>query len=306
MELRHLRYFVAVAEEQNVTRAARRLHVSQPPLSRQIHDLEREIGVKLFDRSAKAIRLTEAGRVFLLEARRVLQQADEAVDLVKAVALGRQGKVRVGYAASPTVEILRRALRSFVQTHPKVSVDLREMTSQAMLRGLRDRTLDIALTVSISPQDFEGLVLEELGTYPVRVAVHRKHRFARRREVRLRELVREPMVTFTRDEHPEAYAGLLKILAPYTSSPKIVEECDGFTSLIAAVEAGRGVALVFQTFAVVAGRRLALRPLKPAPPPLPIAVAYRKDGISGPAAAFLDAVRAAKSRRPSAPALTVS
>src|SRR6185369_11615858 len=93
MELRHLRYFVAVAEEQNVTRAAARLHVSQPPLSRQIRDLEDELGVALFEHSAKAVRLTEAGRVFLTEARAVVQRADEAVQTVRAVASGQRGEI---------------------------------------------------------------------------------------------------------------------------------------------------------------------------------------------------------------------
>src|SRR5215475_8386666 len=106
MELRHLRYFVAVAEEQNVTRAAARLRVSQPPLSRQIRDLEEELGVTLFARSAKSVRLTEEGRLFLGEARAVLQRADEAVRTVRAMAGGTAGELLLGYAPSPTVEIL--------------------------------------------------------------------------------------------------------------------------------------------------------------------------------------------------------
>src|ERR1700748_3072488 len=110
MELRHLRYFVAVAEEENVTRAAARLHVSQPALSRQIHDLEDEMKLPLLERSAKSVRLTEAGRVFLQEARAVLQRADEAVKKARSVAGGMQGEIRVGYAPSLTVEILPRAL----------------------------------------------------------------------------------------------------------------------------------------------------------------------------------------------------
>src|SRR5881296_1286221 len=111
MELRHLRYFVAVAEEQNVTRAARRLHVSQPPSSRQIRDLEDELGVALFDHGAKAVWLTEAGRVFLTEARAALQRVDDAVHMAKAVASGQRGEIHVGYAPSLAVELLPEALR---------------------------------------------------------------------------------------------------------------------------------------------------------------------------------------------------
>src|SRR5664279_412032 len=111
MELRHLRYFVIVAEEQNVTRAAERLHVSQPPLSRQIRDLEQELGVDLFRRTAKSLTLTEAGKIFLVEARAVLLRAEKAVLTVRAVAANERGQLRVGYAPSLTVEILPQALR---------------------------------------------------------------------------------------------------------------------------------------------------------------------------------------------------
>jgi DNA-binding transcriptional LysR family regulator len=294
MELRHLRYFVAVAEEENVTQAAARLHVSQPPLSRQIRDLERELGVTLFDRSANGLRLTEAGETFLAEARGVLQRADEAVDLVKAVALGKRGRVRVAHAAA-MVEILRRALRSFSRTHPHVSVDLRELTAQGMLRGLRDRTLDVALTVALSPRDFEGLAVESLGAYPFCIAMSSKHRFARLREVPLGDFAREPIVGCSRIEFPEAHAFVLKILAPYTRSPNFVGEYDTFASIMAAVEAGRGVALVAQIKSLIAGKRLVLRPLKPAPPRMPVAMAYRTDGVS--AAAFLAAARSARPKQ---------
>src|SRR5258706_3205491 len=259
MELRHLRYFVAVAEEESVTRAAARLHVSQPPLSRQIRDLERELGMNLFDRSASGVRLTEAGETFLVDARGVLARAEEAVERVKAVALGKRGRVRVGHA-SGTIDIFGRVLRSFSRTHPHVSVDLREMTSQAILRGLRDSRLDVALVVPISPRDFEGLTVENFGAYPSGVAMSRKHRFARLREVPLSDLAHEPIVERSRIEYPEAHAGLLKTLAPYTRSPNVVEEYDSFASLLAAVEAGRGVTFLIQVKSLIAGKRLVLRP----------------------------------------------
>src|SRR5271167_2639368 len=111
MELRHLRYFVAVAEAENVTRAATKLHVSQPALSRQIHDLEEEIGFPLFERSAKSVRLTDAGRLFLNEARAVIERAELAVKNARAVAGGIRGEIHVGYAPSLTVQILPLTLR---------------------------------------------------------------------------------------------------------------------------------------------------------------------------------------------------
>src|SRR5579863_6133402 len=109
MELRHLRYFIAVAEQENVSRAALKLHVSQPGISRQIHDLEEELGFSLFERSAKALKLTVAGRKFLEEARAVLQRVDQAVKNARAVAMGADAEIHVGYAPSRTIQILPRA-----------------------------------------------------------------------------------------------------------------------------------------------------------------------------------------------------
>src|SRR5215207_2956046 len=157
MELRHLRYFVAVAEEQNVTRAAAKLHVSQPPLSRQIRDLENELGVALFEHGAKAVRLTEAGRVFLTEARAVLQRAAEAVQTVKAVASGQRGEIQVGYAPSLTVEILPRALRQFQEANPGIRVQLHDLSTREMLRGLSDGKLHVALIIETPPKVMRGL-----------------------------------------------------------------------------------------------------------------------------------------------------
>src|SRR6201996_7492022 len=147
MELRHLRYFVAVAEEENVTRAASRLHVSQPALSRQIHDLEDEIGFLLLERSAKSVRLTDAGRTFLVEARKVLQAADDAVKAARAKAGGAQGELQVGYAPSLTVEILPRALRAFQAEFPGVRVRLHDLSTEEMIGGLNKGKLQLALQV---------------------------------------------------------------------------------------------------------------------------------------------------------------
>jgi DNA-binding transcriptional LysR family regulator len=299
MELRHLRYFVAVAEEKSFTRAAARLHVSQPPLSRQIRDLEREIGVNLFDRNTNGVRLTEAGETFFVDARSLLASTEDAIQRAKAVVFGQQEKIRIGHA-SGTIDIFGRALQSFSRSHPRVGVSLREMTDQGILRGLRDRTLDVALIVPISPRDFEGFVVESFGAYPLGVVMSRAHQFARLREVPLGAIANEPIIGRCRVEYPEAHAGLLELLAPYTRSPGVVEEYDTFSSLLAAVEAGRGVSLLVQHKALIAGKQLTLRPIKPALPPIPLAVAYRPDGASAATTAFVAAAKAVRPKRAAA------
>src|SRR5687768_10104497 len=145
MELRHLRYFIGVAEEENVSRAALKLHVSQPALSRQIRDLEDELGFSLLERSAKSVRLTEAGRSFLTEARAVLRRAEEAVGAARSIASG--GELHVGYAPSLTARILPQTLRAFQAELPKVRVRLHDFSTEEMLAGLREGKLQLAFVV---------------------------------------------------------------------------------------------------------------------------------------------------------------
>ena len=148
MELRHLRYFVGVAEMENVSRAALKLHVSQPALSAQIRDLEDEIGFLLLERTAKSVRLTKAGRAFLDEARAVLQRADEAVKKARAVAGAEPAELDVGYSPTPVAEILPKTLRAFQHAMPKIHVRLQDRTNQAILDGVRDGRLQLGLIVS--------------------------------------------------------------------------------------------------------------------------------------------------------------
>ncbi len=294
MELRHLRYFVAVAEEQNVTRAAARLHVSQPPLSRQIRDLEDELGVALFEHGAKAVRLTEAGRVFLTEARAALQRVDDAVQMAKAVANGQRGEIHVGYAPSLAVEFLPRTLRFFQESNPGVRVQLRDLSTQEMLRGLRDGKLHVALLVQLSVMAAAGLVFEELQRHAVCVVMHPAHPLARARKVGLEQVASERLIAFTLADYPEYHAWIADLFAPLNRPPQIVEEHDSATSLIAAVEAGRGMALVSQRLDCLAGPRLKIRPLQPAPPPLVVGIAYRKGNNSTATVNFIAAAKRAK------------
>ena len=138
VELRHLRYFVAVAEMENVSRAALKLHVSQPALSRQIRDLEDEIGFSLLERTAKSVRLTDAGRAFLDNARALLQSADEAVTEARAVANAEPTELHVGYSPTPVAEILPKILQAFQRKMPNVHVRLHDWSNNAILNGIRE------------------------------------------------------------------------------------------------------------------------------------------------------------------------
>src|SRR5437588_5246932 len=147
MELRHLRYFLAVGEGLNFTRAAAQLRVAQPALSRQVQDLEDEIGVDLLRRSPRGVALTAEGKLFLEEVRDLLKRADESVEKVRTLARGEYGELHVGYAPVPTVEILPPALAVFQKAVPRVKVLLHDLSSAELITGLRNATLELAITV---------------------------------------------------------------------------------------------------------------------------------------------------------------
>ena len=292
VELRHLRYFVVVAELNNVSKAAQKLRVAQPALSRQIRDLEEELRVPLLERTSRGVSLTEAGKVFATGAREVLARADEAVKSVRAVARGESGEVHLGYAPSPTAELLPRALHAFQNAAPGVRVVLHDNSTEEILRGLSEGTLNIALLVRPVEDPRRDLVFEPLLTYPMCVAVAPAHPLARHATVRLQRLLAEQLVVYARSEYGEYHALLKQLFAPVGRVPTIAEECDSGPSLIAAVEALRGVAIVPSVIRCLAGGRLKLRPLRPEPESLVVGFAYRSAQATPATKRLLETLRA--------------
>ena len=284
MELRHLRYFVVVAELLNFTKAAAKLRVAQPSLSRQIRDLEEELEVSLLERNSRFVRLTAAGKAFAAEARAVLQQAEAAAQTARAFALSNQEHLNLGYAPSLTVEVLPQALRSFEKQCPRVRVTIQDLSIREMTNGLREGRLDAALTVEPSGRQMQALAFEKLRSYPVCVALGATHRLVRAKCINLAELKDERLMVYSREEYPEYHEWLNALFGRAIQRLlKLAEEHDSGTSLIAAVEAGRGVAIVASVFCSVAGPRLKLRELQPSPAPLVVGVAYHPRRL-GPAA----------------------
>jgi DNA-binding transcriptional LysR family regulator len=296
MELRHLRYFVAVAEAENVSRAALKLHVSQPAVSRQIRDLEEELGFALFERGAQSVRLTEAGRALLAEGRGVLDRLEEAVRVARAAATGGGAEVEIGYAPSPTVRILPPALRAFRAESPGVRVKLRDLSTEEMLAGIREGRLQIAFLVRPTRAMLRGLTFAELARDPLCVAVAPAHPFARLRSVTPAQVAREPLLALTRKDYPEYHECLDSIFAGLPRRPRIAEEHDSGPSLVAAIEAGSGVAVAPESLACTAGPRLKLVRLSPAPEPLVIGAVWRTGRLGGAAGQFLKAAREAAAK----------
>lgn len=292
VELRHLRYFAAVAEEENVTRAAERLHVSQPPLSRQIRDLEEELGVELFERTARSIRLTGAGRVFLGEARAVLLRADEAASKVRSIGRRPTGNLSVGFAPSLTVDLLPTALRSFQKTHPSVRVSLHDMSSEEMLRGLRRGDIQLALMAHPGRCLPKGFGSQALLDHDYLIALPKDHPLAKRRSLQIADIRNLPLLGYSRSGYPEYSRDILTLLDGKAAGKKqaspFAEEYDSGSSLIAAVQSGRGIALVSEGLSQIAGKGITLIPLRPRKTAVTLSAVWSGKKPSALAALFLE------------------
>lgn len=295
MELRHLRYFVCVAEIENVSRAALKLHISQPALSRQIRDLEDEIGVPLLERTAKSVSLTEAGRVFVDEARAVLERADQAIKKAQGIA-GAGTELHVGHSPTPMAPLLPLILRAYRRAMPQVRVRLYDGTNHENLRGVREGQLHLGF-VWLPPRKsaLRQLRFEALRQEHSRLAVSPKHRFARRDSVSLAEAAREPFVGYNREEYRDYYRRLNSVFAKIKPKPRIVEEHDGFSSLIPAIESGRGVALVSESFVHSAGKRVKLLRLTPESKPATLGIIAPPGPLSAAAEIFWQCAKEAAS-----------
>jgi DNA-binding transcriptional LysR family regulator len=287
MELRHLRYFVAVAEEENVTRAALKLHVSQPALSRQVRDLEDELGFLLLERHPNSMRLTEGGRVFLAEARAVLDRAEAAVKAARAAANGGKGELHIGYAPSLTARILPPALRLFQAEQPGVRVVWHDRSTEEMLSGVRENQLHLGFLVRPTRAMLRGLHFEDLAHDPLCLAIPPNHPLAQKTFVTLVQAAREPLIVYSRKEYPEYHELLRTLFASSKTKLQIAEEHDSVTSLIAAVEAGNGVALAPESLTCISGPRLRLIPFSPAAKPLIVGAAWTPSGLNAAAKRFL-------------------
>ena len=284
MELRHLRYFVAVAEELHFGRAAERLHVSQPPLSQQIRQLEEEVEVPLFNRSKRWVRLTHAGRLFLESARQVLAQADGAVLAAGRAMGGEYDRLSVACAPWAALMAVPRVLHRVSSLHPQIQIDMQTLDSVRQARAVKTRTVDVGFMCPASRD--KSLEMEKLAARPLVVALPPNHRLATRAHLSPRDLAGECYVMLATDV-AQAYG---EIVTDYWEQTGVVMKeqltADEPHAVIDLVVAGAGFALVPSSVQEYEKTRMVCRPLDPAPPELELWLAWAR-GVESPAISAL-------------------
>lgn len=275
MELRHLRYFVAVAEGLSFRGAAARLHLSQPALSAQIRALEEELKVRLFQRSTRSVELTHAGRVFLEEARAVLQAAAHAEQRVRTAEQGLTGTLRVGLIASIATVWLARILRTFLKEFPKVQLSLYDLPSPEQMRRLRDGELDAALVRP--PVGFPELNYKFVGETQQVLAVSTKHRLARKRgPLAWEDLDGEALVLMHPNMQHGFYDAFLAACSKAGAKPHAAQYANDIQTLLWLISGGFGIAPTTATLAETRRPDLVFRDLPPGLPPVQTVLVWRR------------------------------
>lgn len=289
MELRHLRYFVAVAEELHFGRAARRLYISQPPLSRQIHALEQELGVALFRRDRRNVSLTGAGGIFLQEARDTLAKVERAKLRVAKAAGPREAALAVGCSTSFEPATIRGFRAAFRRRFPGMPLLMHSDFTLGLVEGLREGRLDVGFLAL--PTDAEDLSVHLIRRERFSVALRASHPLARGRWVSLEALADEPLVWFQRKRNPPFYDYHLNVFRRTGLRSQVLEDADDRGAALSLVAQGCGFAFVSQSLTAISRRGVVYRRLRPPSPFLEIAVACRHEDPPPRALAFVEMVR---------------
>jgi DNA-binding transcriptional LysR family regulator len=293
MELRHLRYFVGVAEEQHYGRAAERLHVVQPALSRQIQDLEREMGFVLFDRLPRGVRLNAAGKLFLSDARRILQDVDDAKRRAERIAHGKAGTLRIGIATAVSWHgLVQDTFREFRRRQPDVELEVHHLLSVHQVEAILSGRLDVGFAARMTPWD-KDLTHWEFAQDRMVLAVPKGHVLTKRKIVRLRDLLNFPFVWFPRWVNPRFYDRMRQACARGgLSDPRIVQEAADRDTNLGLVQCQIGLSWQPETVRWHCPRGVVLVPVVDMNVRLPFNLVWKKDNSSPLLHKFVDQVKA--------------
>lgn len=288
MELRHLHYFIAVAEELNFSRAADRLHIAQPPLSQQIRHLERELGFALFHRTKRSVQLTEAGQGFLEAAYKLLQNLEQAIQAGRQISRGERGQLVVGFVSSAAYNVLPPILQSFRKAVPNVALELRELTTVQQLAWLAEGQIDIGFVRP--PVAESGIEAEIILQEPLIAALPEAHPLCQRSQISMRSLANEPFILFPRALAPGLHDPIISLCQQHGFSPTVVQEAIQMQTIVSLVAAEMGVAIVPASLQNLQRKGVVYKPFRHKTPLVEVALIWR----SQPSAAvqqFLGIVR---------------
>ena len=290
MELRHLRYFVAVAENLNFTRAAARLHLAQPSLTRQIHNLEGEIGVRLLNRSKNQVALTEEGRAFLVDARRLLALATESVQAVQRLSRGETGQLNIAYSSNFNFALLPETLGAFREAFPHVALNLFDMTPAEQFRALEVRKIDLGFVGLRPPTSTRGLQWESIARHRTVAVLPARHSLARKQRVNLGELKTMFFVGMSEKTHPGFRDWLCGTCQPAGFTPRILQDAESEPALMTFVAEGLGVTLAREHIKTLPHPGVAIRPLAP-PVRTDYFIAWNRDNDSRALQQYVEIVK---------------
>ena len=285
MELRHLRYFVTVAEELHFGRAAERLQMTQPALSKQIAGLEKELDVQLLARTKRTVQLTAAGQVLFDQARRLLAQVDETVQLVKRTANGEEGALAIGFTATATSTVLPGLMRRFRDRCPNVELTMQELCTEAQVSALNEHKIDLAFLHP--PIDERGLKLYPILEENFVAVLPKGHPLLKYKSLPLRVFAGEPLIIHPRQEGPVLYDGFIQLCHQFGFQPNIVKETISMQTRVCLAAAGIGITFVSESAQSAVGNEVICRPLADCPMKLQFAAAWRQDAIAPTLREFL-------------------
>ncbi len=295
MELRHLRYFCAVADGQSFTEASRQMHISQSTISEQINDLEAEVGGALLDRSSRRIRLTPQGLIFLAEARKTLIAADRAVDMTQRSLAGKVGTLSIGFFLWGAGGFFPRIIREYRRLHPEVRLSLSEMDTPAQMEALESGKLDAGFTRPLQPPFDRVLHSELLYQDPIVAVLPRDHPLVGR-TIDVRELAAERFVLCERRVTPSLFDNILGLCTGAGFSPEIVNTSTTWAGVLTLVESGEGVSLVPAGVRHLRTRGVVFRRLRPETVRVGLSVAWHPERAGVILRDFLELLRENKER----------
>jgi DNA-binding transcriptional LysR family regulator len=291
MELRHLKYFVAVAEELNFARAVRRVHIAQPSLTKQIQQLEQELGFPLLYRTKKKVELLDTGHVLLDEAQRILRQAEKAIQSTQRTHAGQSGRLTIGFSSSAVPEVLPTLLREYHALYPSVVVDILEITTIKNAESLLESTMSVALIRSPTYLSREQFCFETIQRERFVVALPDSHPAAKQESIRIKILANEPLIVPPRQPGWGYADTIFQIFRDHGIVPRVEQEASGALAVVTLVAGGFGAALIPASLRNLRLPGVTYRPIKGRCRTSDLTVVWRRDSRVSTVRAFLEVVK---------------